>query len=79
MKVHELIATLGTLPREADVQVVWDGAARSDVRHAYLSRKGSVMLADAGEVVYDDADRPETAPSVAEARYWRTPGEKAED
>jgi hypothetical protein len=74
MKVSELVARLREMPQDAPVMCVWDGGARTDVRHVWAARGGSVMLADYDEVVYSDEDRPLDAPLEKDVRYWRTGG-----
>jgi len=58
MNVLELIEALGSLPPDAKVTYLWDGAPGSTVVHAYLARSGDVVLADDCEPVYDQEDRP---------------------
>jgi hypothetical protein len=70
MSVHELIKRLGAMPRNADVVVVWDGAARSDVNLVWLSQDGEVVLCEYEEPVYYSGDRPVGAPSSAQEPYW---------
>jgi hypothetical protein len=72
MNVIELIEALSRMPPRANVKHVWDGVARTEIRHVWLSRDGEVMTADAEEVVYDTGDRPVDAPTMEEDLYWRT-------
>lgn len=76
MTVAELIEALKGLPQDAEVKHVWDGCARTDIHHVYLTKGGFVATADNDEVVYHDAYRPVDAPDEAAQRYWYTPGEK---
>lgn len=71
MNVKELRDLLSTMPDDATVRYIWDGEARSTVRHAWLSRGGDVMLADEREVVYSTSSRPLLAPGD-EDRFWET-------
>lgn len=73
MKVHELIEKLKEFPQDLDVSILYDGEVRLDVRHAYESKGGDIVLADTSEVVYSDASRPVDAPSAKDERYWCTP------
>lgn len=70
MKVSSLIQLLQGMPSNAQVNYVWDGAARSRVEHVWLSRSGQVMLADCGDTVYSSRSQPENAP---EDSPWNTP------
>ena len=72
MKNAQLIALLQTFPPGATVQVVWDGAARTDPDCVWLSRDGRVILADYDAVVYSEETRPVDAPTEAQDRYWKT-------
>jgi hypothetical protein len=65
MKNHQLIAMLSALPADADVQLVFDGAVRSDVDTAWLTRSGVIALAPGGEYVSKDEDRTQDAPDAA--------------
>lgn len=73
MTASELIDALKALPPEARVMSLWDGAARSCVCVAYLAQSGAIVLADHGDVVYHNRDRPATAPDAGQDAYWRTP------
>lgn len=73
MKVQQLIAQLSTLPPDADVVAVWDGAARNGINVVWLARSGTVCLGDEGAVVYDTEDRPASAPTTAQDAFWATP------
>ena len=71
MNVCQLIAVLGTMPPDAEVRQMWEGAARSVIDHVWLSREGYVVTAEGGEISYDSGDRPIDAPSVEQDRTWR--------
>lgn len=73
MKVSELIVALSGMPQDADVGIIYDGGERLSCESIYLARSGRVLLTDSGEVVYGTEDRPATAPTEKEDRYWRTP------
>lgn len=73
MKVCELIAILNTMPAEAKVLHLWDGEARTEIQHVWLSKSGKVITADTGMVCYSTPDRPLGAPTSGEEIYWRTP------
>ena len=75
MNVTELIAALQTMPADADVLHLWDGAARSGIKHVWLARNGSVVTADNAEVCYYTDDRPLDAPTSEQAPYWQSPSE----
>lgn len=72
MKAHELAKALLELPN-VDVLGIYDGGALMEVRHVYLSKSNTVCIADAGEPVYREADRPITAPRTFEEPFWHTP------
>lgn len=73
MKVSELIGALGIMPPDARVMGLYDGAARLSVEYAYLARSGDVVLAEKGDPVYYDSDRPGDAPTEAQDRHWTIP------
>ena len=70
MLVSDLIAALRAMPQDASVSYLWDGAPRSDANHVWLARTGQVILADFGDVCYDEEDRPADAP---DGRWWSAP------
>jgi hypothetical protein len=65
MKNHQLVSLLSALPADADVRLVFDGAVRSDVDAAWLTRSGVIALAPGGEYVSSDEDRTLEAPDAA--------------
>ena len=71
MTVARLLAALARMPLTADVRYVYDGEARSDVDHVWLSRDGHVVLAQSDEPVYSKESQPSNA--VEEDGYWYTP------
>ena len=73
MTVKQLIAALETMPPDADVTHLWDGAPRTGIEHVWLARAGFVVTSDYDEVCYDDDARPESAPTRAVERYWHSP------
>lgn len=73
MTVVELIEKLKQLPQTADVVYVYDGGTYGSADHVWSSNDGRIVLAGSGETVYDDVDRPTTAPTAEENPYWRTP------
>ena len=70
MKVHELISILERMPRDSDVWHLWDGAARTEIVHVWLTADGRVITADEREPCYDAKDRP---PWAQDTRDWSTP------
>ena len=70
MIVSEVIKALSRMPQEAEVMGLYDGALRLSVDAVYQSRSGYVALAAFHEPIYHDMDRPISAPSVAENRFW---------
>jgi len=73
MKVSELIEALQKMPQDAYVWHLWDGEARTQVKHVWLSRKGRVITADDRMVCYTEGTRPSEAPTEEESRFWYTP------
>lgn len=71
MKVREMIAALSTMPPEAEMGVIWDGGCRSGAEYVWLAKGGMVLIADGNDVVYDDDDRPLSAPTPEQERYWQ--------
>ena len=69
----ELIAALATMPLEAIVAAYLEGGPRTTVHFVWLARNGGVILTDYNEVIYDDRDRPPSAPTETETPYWSTP------
>lgn len=73
MTAKELIALLATMPPDARVFHLWDGALRTEVEHVWLSRSGVVGTSDVGQVCYCAEDWPANAPTEEEIPYWSTP------
>lgn len=73
MKVKDLITELEKMPQDAEVFHLWDGAARTIIEVVYLSKNGTVITSDFGEVCYPTCDRPIEAPTEQEDKYWETP------
>ena len=73
MNVAQAIKILNTLPANAPLHHLWDGALRTEIEHIYLGKTGKVVTADWGENSYEDDGRPVDAPSSEEDRYWCTP------
>lgn len=73
MKVKELIKKLSQMPQDAKVAHIWDGAIRTNIELVWLSRGGIVATCDFGMVVYADENRPMSAPTEKEVRYWYSP------
>ncbi len=73
MKVKDLISELKKMPADAEVMHLWDGEARTTIQVVYLSKNGTVITADYGEVCYSSESRPIDAPTSEEERYWQTP------
>lgn len=73
MKVCDLLRILASMPLDHEVMAVYDGAARTEVAHAWIARGGYICLAAKSEFVYHDADRPAYAPTEAENPNWTTP------
>ena len=73
MKVSELILALQTMPQDAYVWHLWDGEARTQIKHVWLSRNGRVMTADEEMVCYSESTRPNSAQTEKQDRFWKTP------
>ena len=73
MLVKDLIAELQKMPQDAKVSHLWDGSARTNIEHIWLSKSGEVVTSDFDMVCYDDADRPASAPTRVEQHYWYSP------
>jgi len=74
VKVKELIAKLKEMPQEMEVWHVWDGEARTQLKHVWISRNGKVITADDGESVYSTESRPEGEGIDGDYHGWKTPG-----
>lgn len=70
-----LLVLAVAMPPEAEITHLWDGEARTNIRHVWLARGGFVVTADHGMVCYSDATRPASAPTAAEDLYWKSPAE----
>ena len=70
MKVKELIKELSQMPQDAEVAHIWDEALRTNIELVWLSKSGIVATSDFGMVVYNDEDRPISAPTEKEDKYW---------
>lgn len=73
MIVSKLIEALKTMPPDAQVMHLWDGSARTQIQHVWLSKGGEVVTADEDEVCYIDSHRPVGSPNEIEQPYWTTP------
>jgi len=73
MLVKELIDELQKMPQDAKVSHLWDGSARTNIEHIWLSKSGDVVTSDFDMVCYYDGDRPTSAPTKVEQPYWRSP------
>lgn len=71
MTIKEIIEVLKTMPQDAQMGHLWDGAVRSMVDGIYLSQSGVVVGAPEGEPAYNDEDRPVGAPNENEDRYFK--------
>lgn len=78
MKVSDLIKALEGMPPDANVGTMHDGIGANGVDLVWLSKGGNVVMSGFGEPVYDDEDRPLTAPSEAEDSAWYTPDKLTE-
>lgn len=58
MNVQQLIDVLRLMPPDATVLHLWDGAARTEIKHVYLSKRGDVVTSDDDMVYYDSEDGP---------------------
>lgn len=76
MKVHELIIALQSMPEDAEVWHLWDGAARTTINVVWVACDGKVITSDYGMCVNDTHTRPVGAPTRAEELYWRTQNEE---
>ena len=71
MKVSDIIEKLKTLPQDAEMGHLWDGAVRSNVDCVYLAKSGMVVGAPEYQSAYYDEDRPKDAPSEDEDPYYK--------
>lgn len=70
MNAQQLIGFLKTMPPDAEVGMVVDGAIRYEVEAGWLARNGEVALASIGQRVQVDEHRPADAPSLEERAVW---------
>jgi len=72
MTVAELITLLRQQPnKKAKCYTLYNGAARGSIDCGWTAREGHVVLGPKSEPVYDDDDRPVSAPMAKEEPYWR--------
>lgn len=64
MKVNELITALLSMPQDAEVLHLWDGAARTVINLVWLTQDGRVITSDHGMHCYLNIDRPQGAPKL---------------
>lgn len=57
--VAELIAALQKMPQDRDVVFIYDGFIRCDANSVWVSRRGQVVISEADEDIYDEANQPE--------------------
>jgi len=70
MTIKEIIEVLQTMPPNAKMGMLWDGAVRSYVEGIYLSRSGDVVGSPKGQPAYYDEDRPKNAPYAYTEPYF---------
>jgi len=73
MTVKELAEKLSTMSPDAEVAMLWDGAARGSVDHVWVAHSGQVVMSGCRDVVYETRDRPASAPTSREQQFWYTP------
>ena len=73
MKVRDLIAALQTMPPDAEVLHLWDGAPRTAIEHVWLARGGFVVTADYGAYCSPVDALPAGEPDPAPGDYWHAP------
>jgi len=61
MTVAKLIEVLRTMPQDAEVRYLYDGAARGFPDRVWLSNRGEVVLAEHDDPVYYQEDLPREA------------------
>lgn len=71
MTVKMLINQLTTLPPEAPVLLLSDGALRNELENVWMAHSGRVGLGANDEPVYDEEDRPAYAPTERTEPFWR--------
>lgn len=72
MTVKDLLKVLKTMPKDLEVWHLWDGDARTQVNHVWISRDGRVITADTEEPCYKTSVRPPSAPSKKQLSVWVT-------
>jgi hypothetical protein len=76
--VSKLVELLKTMPQDAEVWHVWDGAARTKIELVWLANSGNVITADFDESVYSEESWPiGTAPERG-WRFYHTPPDPSE-
>lgn len=71
MTVRELIDKLNGLPQDAPVTTMYDTIGTNSCDVAWLARSGKVVLAEYGELVGFDEERPIDAPDYP--AEWNAP------
>lgn len=71
MTVSQLIECLEKLPQNAEIGVIYDGAMRMGVDTAFLTKDNSVALYEFGDMIYYDNNRPKSAPTEQEDKYFK--------
>jgi hypothetical protein len=79
MQVKKLIKALKQMPQDAYVWHLWDGEARTQIKHVWLAREGRVITADDEQVCYTGKTRPKGSPTEKKEPYWKTPVSKPTD
>lgn len=70
MKVKEAIKELATLDPEAELTLHYDGACRIEDIIIWECKSRKIALGETGSAIYYDKDRPLTAPSSKENKYY---------
>jgi hypothetical protein len=76
VKVSELRLRLATLPDDAEVKGIYDGADRLHIEYVWLARSGEVMLADQDAPVYSFSNLP--CEVQGDSVNWTTPSVKTD-
>ena len=76
MKVKDLITALQAMPQDADTWHLWDGEARTEIEHVWLSKDGNVITADCNEPCYSTETQPAEATASGKFGFWHTTRKK---
>lgn len=71
MTVKQLINSLTNFPSNLEVGFIYDGGDRADILELFISKGGKLLMTgDRDTPIYNTEDRPLSAPTEEEVKYY---------